>query len=435
MTFSNAFGNSPNRARHILTFDEAAIPPASRLRDIDLLSTNANAPTYRPRAHIWELSSTFHCSIVGTCLSTAEVRAVLSKLGVTSASALSEHQVHGRGVQIAGRRDFSGKLLHKALDRKHKTFIDKYSKTSEAAELLALWAQARKDGEIPGAYWALMTHPASNDELLRSVFEDVHMLSHLVGAANRADIRRLNALQQENQDLMEKVARQQKQLKELAAQNEQLISEVQGLMVDAAMNSPRPNRHDDAPGGQTFAPIFEERLSKSMRRAERLEQRVSALEAKLSEERRIGHLAAKERDEVQRELATLEGRFGTDATGADDHRDIEGLTVLYVGGRTHHIAAIREATTGLAAKFLHHDGGEENNSRMLSSLLSRADVVVFPVDCVSHQAVGILKKACRQAGKPYRALRSSGLGSYLDTLRTWRRDLKAQATLAEPAEA
>jgi len=42
------------------------------------------------------------------------------------------------------------------------------------------------------------------------------MLSHLVGAANRADIRRLRQLEAENAQLEAKVARQQKDLRDAA---------------------------------------------------------------------------------------------------------------------------------------------------------------------------------------------------------------------------
>jgi hypothetical protein len=48
--------------------------------------------------------------------------------------------------------------------------------------------------------------------LLRDVFAEVHMLSHLVGAANRADIRQLRLLEEEKAELEAKVARQQQQL-------------------------------------------------------------------------------------------------------------------------------------------------------------------------------------------------------------------------------
>src|SRR5262245_25131695 len=138
------------------------------------------------RTRIWELSSHLHCSIVGTCLSTAELRHILSKAGMVTEGA-GDHDLHGQGVLLAGLRDARGKLLHKALDRRHRTTIGRFEKVASTDDVRALWQQALKQGDIPGAYWAAMTHPATNDALICEIFGEVHMLSHLVGAANRAD--------------------------------------------------------------------------------------------------------------------------------------------------------------------------------------------------------------------------------------------------------
>src|SRR5437899_4814863 len=48
------------------------------------------------RTKIWELSNHLHCSIVGTCLSTGELRQVLSKAGMAVDGA-SDHDLHGQG--------------------------------------------------------------------------------------------------------------------------------------------------------------------------------------------------------------------------------------------------------------------------------------------------------------------------------------------------
>jgi hypothetical protein len=44
--------------------------------------------------------------------------------------------------------------------------------------------------------------------------------------------------------------------------------------------------------------------------------------------------------------------------------------------------------------------------------------VFFPVDCVSHNAVAIIKKTARNLGKPYIALRAAGLTTFVAALRT-----------------
>src|SRR5215475_2310502 len=76
------------------------------------------------RTRIWELSAHLHCSIVGTCLSTAELRQVLAKAGMVQGG--TEHERHGQGVLLAGLRDGRARLLHKALDRRHRLVIARF---------------------------------------------------------------------------------------------------------------------------------------------------------------------------------------------------------------------------------------------------------------------------------------------------------------------
>jgi hypothetical protein len=63
--------------------------------------------------------------------------------------------------------------------------------------------------------------------------------------------------------------------------------------------------------------------------------------------------------------------------------------------------------------LLHHDGGIEHSITLLPGLVSRAACTVFPVDCISHEAMGAVKRQCRQAGKPFVPLRTSSLASLL----------------------
>src|SRR5215470_17432321 len=83
--------------------------------------TGSAAPALRSqprgqRARIWELAGHLHCSIIGTCLSTGELRSLLTKLGLAKPGA-SDHELHGQAVSLAGRRDQAAKLLQKALDQ------------------------------------------------------------------------------------------------------------------------------------------------------------------------------------------------------------------------------------------------------------------------------------------------------------------------------
>ena len=112
------------------------------------------------RRRIWNLGTKLHCSIIGTCLSTVELRGILRKLGVAGAEEVSDHDLHCMAVVIAGQRAGGAKLFQKALDRRHRGDIARYSKAKEPATLLRLWDESLKQGNIPGAYWAVLTHRA-----------------------------------------------------------------------------------------------------------------------------------------------------------------------------------------------------------------------------------------------------------------------------------
>src|SRR5262245_31180373 len=100
------------RTRHVTVFTTQPAP-SLRLREQPPAGPElAFAPR---RAHTFDLNSNLHCSIIGTCLTMAEVRHVLVKLDVAGARSATDHEVHAQGVLLAARNDAGGKLLNKAL--------------------------------------------------------------------------------------------------------------------------------------------------------------------------------------------------------------------------------------------------------------------------------------------------------------------------------
>ena len=95
---------------------------------------------------------------------------------------------------------------------------------------------------------------------------------------------------------------------------------------------------------------------------------------------------------------------------------LDGVTLLYVGGRPHHVAHLRAIAEDAGADFLHHDGGIEHHLNLLAGLASQADLVVFPADCISHHAALAAKQLCRQTGKRFIPLRSASATSLLAAL-------------------
>ncbi|MBI2740839.1 MAG: DUF2325 domain-containing protein [Rhodospirillales bacterium] len=371
------------------------------------------------RTKIWELSHHLHCSIVGTCLSTGELRQVLAKLGQV-ADDCSEHDLHGRGVTLAGQRDGAAKVLHKALDRKHRVAVARFDKAGTVDEVRAEWREAVKRGDIPGGYWAAMTHPAASDALVREIFGEVHMLSHLVGAANRADIRKLAELEAENDRLRAKLARQQDQLRDGLTRRDARIQELNDLLARRIGEEAMAGQPDDGSERAALDGLvasLEQRLRSESNRRIAVEERLARLTGELARERE--QLAAARRHEavLRDELEAIESDLVPQTAEAEAApTSLAGLSVLYVGGRPDRLGHLRALSEQRGATFLHHDGGVDDRSGLLAGLVSRADIVMFPVECVSHEAVAIVKRLCRQMAKPYVPLRSSATGSFVSAL-------------------
>src|SRR5262245_36253608 len=183
----------------------------------------------RKRSKIWDISPWLHCSVIGTCLTAGELRRLCIKFGDPEAAAASDHELHVRAVKTASQRGNSAKILNNALDDKHESFIKRFAKVTTTIDLRALWNQALERGEIPGAYWALLTHRASDRELVQDAFGEVHMLSHMVGSSNRIDIARLRQLETALEDRDAKIVRQQSRLQAVADDKAKLADSVKKL--------------------------------------------------------------------------------------------------------------------------------------------------------------------------------------------------------------
>ncbi|MEJ0015525.1 MAG: DUF2325 domain-containing protein [Acetobacteraceae bacterium] len=399
------------------------------------------------RAKIWEFNTNLHCSIIGTCLSTAELRQLLRKLGLALPDS-TDHDLHGAAVSLAGRHDKAAKLLNKALDERHRLAIGQFAKAATEAEVRALWRDALRRGEIPGAYWAALTHPATSHAIIRDAFGEVHMLSHLVGAANRADIRRLCQLEEENAALQARLDRQQAAFREAVVTRDACIQELrQALARRLAAEPPVSGGNSGGdhaggaaaggatgggaaaganPGGDTamlrqLTAELERRLGVETRRGAVLGERLTSARAAVTQERSARADAEREAGALRRELDVVEASLlaiSADRTAMIlPEPSLDGVTLLYVGGRPHQLAHLRAIAERLGAVFLHHDGGVEHHLNLLAGLTSQATLVVFPVDCISHHAALAAKMLCRQAGKRFIPLRSASATSLLAALR------------------
>ncbi len=402
------------------TFPRGMIPMKSRVSGDEFVP-----PPSKRRTAIWDMHHSMHCSIIGTCLSTGEIRRLLIKLGVPGAESAGDHDLHKQGVTLAGQAQGGGRFIQKALDRRHEAAIRQFAKAQDEGVLRQLWDDAVKRGDIPGAYWAVLSHPAATDAIMRKTFGDVHMLSHMVGAANRADIRRLCQLEHENAALSAKLELQQRQLRDGFVERDNKIRLLNEALRRALAKGPTAAEHANADVRAAEAALIDldGRFNREVTRRKGLEGRLEAATFALSQAEHARREAEGECERLHHELSLVEtqiaGWVGEGQSALAPQ--LGGTQVLYVGGRAHQVPQLKAVVERAGGRFLHHDGGIEHSMTLLPGLISRADCAVFPIDCVSHEAMGILKRHCRQLAKPFVPLRTSSLASLLSGFATLER--------------
>jgi len=368
------------------------------------------------RCRIWDIAPSLHCSIIGTCLSAAELRQFFVKLGDSSARTASDHTLHSAGVLAAGKRDLIGKMLNKTLDHRHEAAIRRFAKAAGRAQVRQFWLEAFEQGAIPGAYWALLTHPATDRPLVEEAFGQVHMLSHMVGSSNRIDIVRLRTLERELGERDEKLARQQARLSEGAGERSALLGRIEDLESAARQRdsvAPRVTEATDA----LAASAALQRLDAERAHSGRLAARAAELERQLDTQHKVAANLHKQLHHLQREVAALEMELKchdqADDAGWAGGDQLNGLVALYVGGRPGLVDQLRLIVAKRGGTLLSHDGGVEETLAALPGLISRAGAAFFPVNCVSHSAVLLVKKCCREGGKPFVPLRTASVASFI----------------------
>jgi hypothetical protein len=253
---------------------------------------------------------------------------------------------------------------------------------------------------------------------MREAFGEVHMLSHLVGAANRADIRRLRELEVQQVELEAKLARQQSAFREAVVERDTRIEQLQQSLAQRIQSEHGPQADGHHDGFAQLIADLEKRLTAEAGRRIGVEERLIKARTALDQERAARRTCEQDKRELSAELEAIEAALGglSDPSPIEQKR-LDGVVLLYVGGRPHQVAHLRAVSDRLGAEFLHHDGGKEQHPDLLAGLISRADPVLFQVDCISHDAALTVKRVCRQAVKGFVPLRSASVASFVAALR------------------
>lgn len=389
----------------------------------------------RRRRRIWEVNSGYHCMICGTCLSVDELRKLAAKARVRIAANATDFEIHGLAVHAVSEAKPLARLTQKWLDRKFHAAVRRGASMTGEDELRAWWTESLAKGDFAGPFWALMTHPATTPSLGVELFGEVHMLSHLEGSTNRAFRRQLIAAERkaaaaadESAAARQRAAERQREIDGLRKD----LDEARATAGRLADVSARLRRFEDGEEHRALS----SRVESLLRLVESRDRERDEADRRLAERTAELRASRREIDDLRRSAAVLEGecemlaaflKRATGATGDDDEPecddpscpfDLAGRRIVYVGGRLGLMEHFRAVVENANGRFIHHDGGLEDNDRRLGTLLSQGDVVLCPVDCVSHSACARAKRFCKQTARTFVPLRSSGLSSFVTGLRS-----------------
>ncbi len=373
----------------------------------------------------------YQCSLVGTCLTLKELRTIGRKAKMKIPHNLSDFDLHGLFVGAAkDTASYTHRQLQKFLDKKFKLSVQQFSKVDTEEELRQLWTEAVESADITGAYYALTTHTALSEKLLDDVFGDVHMLSHISGAAMRIDMQDHAILKQRIKKLgaetlsHEKIIRDKNQiirnLEQHLLQSQQAENNIQ-MLFDKQSAANDPTRVIDL---EEQVDKLSKNLQASQKQSLFFADEVKQHKADTQEVKSSNELLAKqlytadqERDHLETTLASFLQPSCADSCTSDQKQECEsmdlcGRCILYVGGRSKQCRHFRSLVERYNGRFIHHDGGLEDSSQRLNTILSQADTVMLPLNCISHDAMHKVKQHCKNTTKPLVMIPKSSLSAF-----------------------
>jgi Uncharacterized protein conserved in bacteria (DUF2325) len=418
---SPATGLSEFSARRV-----GGLPGPSALPDGDSKTEDTPSARGSRRRRLWELPTQSLCPVIGVCLPIQVLRRRLGKVLGGQAQA-NDYELHCGAINECNHRGTVAEALQKELDQRFTIALKQAAQHKTPEALGRFWAAAQGGNDVAGALWATLTHARCDAALQEQVLRDIHMLQHQVGAANRADLQRMDALEDENAVLGRELALAQsrstrllaeraQQLEASQAENLRLRGELMGRdMLLAGLREEMQQLEDSVPGLR--------HRHEQAKQLQHQQERIHQLERALLTAQQAAEREHRKGAELQRQLDALESRLAEQAPAPQGEEatlpSLDEQSVLCVGGRPAVVPIYRQLIERTGGRFLHHDGGEEDAVAKLDASLAAADLVICQTGCISHDAYWRVKDHCKRHGKKCVYIESpsaSGLRRALGTL-------------------
>ena len=358
------------------------------------------------RRRLWELDGHAHCPVLGVCLPIAALRRLVDKV-LGGQAVIDDYELHCGAVADCKFRSPIAEAVQRELDRRYLQALRQAAKAKTTEALAAWWDEALRCQDIAGPLWATLTHARCTPDLAQRVEGGVHMLQHQAGMAARMDLGRFEALLDENAVLARELGtaqqRSTRQAAEIARRTETQQTEIIRLRAQLiAHETLVAALRADLQTLEAASPSLRNRLELThecqglMERTHDLQRLLLQSQQEAERQRRRADELADEvelRRIAERREVRVPERTDESQPCLNDH------AVLCVGGRPASVPLYRHLIERTGGRFLHHDGGEQDNPAKLDATLAAADLVICQTGCISHDAYWRVKDHCKRTGK------------------------------------
>jgi hypothetical protein len=354
------------------------------------------------RRRLWEFENHAFCPMIGVCLPMGALRRLVNKV-VGGQTMAQDYELHCGVITECKQRSPLSNAVQRELDQRYVLPL-RQSALCKTTEALAVWWKEQADLELGGALWATLTHARCTLELENRVLAEVHMMQHQVGVARRVDVKRFEALLDENTTLARELAQAQQRCTRLAEEQARSAGEqqVQVMQLRAqliARQSLELALREDLQTLEATAPDLRSRVELA-RVTQQQTEKIHTLERALLIAQQDKERRTRQLDVQAAALARQESHQAAQVSPTPELPvRLDDRSVLCVGGRPASVPLYRHIVEGTGGRFLHHDGGDEESVARLDATLAAADLVICQTGCISHNAYWRVKDYCKRTGK------------------------------------
>jgi|GEM_PF-4650778 len=370
----------------------------------------------------------FLCPVIGTCLTLKELQKIARRFRYEGE--FTPYNLHTWLIRACKNSPTMAKYVQKFLCDKYRPILRRLDGFAGEA-LLPAWEDAVQEGQVAGAFWAILTRLDVPAAIIEQVFGDVHMMSHLQASEVRTELKAFDSLRRDHDQLTQRLQKTRINLERQRVQREELRrrlahqeAEVRQLRRQLAQTAKMLQSYQDT-----------EVLTRLETENQALHRENQGLRSRLSQERllteklerRLAHL--KDRDRHRRPRFPVPAfrdcpEFCPPSLAGECPLEpgerCPGLgkkNILVVGGLEKLVPYYRGVVEeDFGACFFRHDGDFHQGHTCLAGMVKKAHAVICPIGVNSHEACLCVKKLCKRLNKPCVMLPKAGLGVLKKTL-------------------